>query len=67
MIGLVKNKDVQHHKIWVELLGEAPEVAFIWRGQWGEGIKRAMLEAKQRGHTVYRAWAEPVKKVGQGG
>ena len=64
MKGLVKNNKVRRYAIWVELLGEAPEIAFHWRGSWADGMARAKAEAKERGLDVYRIWAEAVETGG---
>tara|TARA_S200002703_G_scaffold80281_1_gene69210 strand:- start:170 stop:337 length:168 start_codon:yes stop_codon:yes gene_type:complete len=50
--------NVQRHAIWVELLGDAPEVAFHWRGDAKQGIERAKRDAKERGLEIVKLWAE---------
>lgn len=61
---LSKLNKVKRYAIWVELLGEAPEIAFHWRGSWGDGLAKAKAEAKERGLDVVRLWAEPLETGG---
>jgi hypothetical protein len=61
---LSKLNKVKRYAIWVELLGEAPEIAFHWRGSWGDGLAKAKAEAKERGLDVVRLWAEPLATGG---
>lgn len=58
---LSKLNKVGRYAIWVELLGEAPEIAFHWRGSWGDGMAKAKAEAKERGLDIVRVWAEPLE------
>lgn len=61
---LSKLNKVERYAIWVELLGEAPEIAFHWRGSWAAGMAKAKAEAKERGLDVVRLWAEPLETGG---
>ena len=61
---LSKLNKVKRYAIWVELLGEAPEIAFHWRGSGGDGLAKAKAEAKERGLDVVRLWAEPLETGG---
>ena len=61
---LSKLNKVKRYAIWVELLGEAPEIAFHWRGSWADGMAKAKAEAKERGLDVVRLWAEPLETGG---
>ena len=56
--------EIRMFEIWVTLAGEAPEIAFHWRGSWADGMARAKAEAKERGLDVYRIWAEAVETGG---
>jgi len=49
---------VNRYKIWIEAVGEAPEIAVTWRGQPEPGIARAKKEAEQLGIDCLRIWAE---------
>ena len=49
---------LNRYKIWIEAAGEAPEIAFTWRGQPEAGIARAKKEAEQLGIDCLKIWAE---------
>ena len=46
------------YAIWVELEGEAPEIAFHWRGDKRDGVRKAWADAQGRGLYIISAWAE---------
>lgn len=51
----------ERHHIWVEAEGDAPEIAFTWRGCANNGIARAKAEAAERDYKLLRVWAEKAK------
>lgn len=52
---------IRRFAIWVEALGEAPEIAFHWRGDAKQGIERAKREAKEIGLTLVHVEAKPLE------
>ena len=53
----------ERHEIWVEIEGDAPEIAFHWRGCADDGIAKAQREAAARGLNLLRAWASNTQLV----
>ena len=52
---------IRRFAIWVEALGEAPEIAFHWRGDAQQGIERAKRDAKEIGLTLVHVEAQPLE------
>lgn len=55
--------EIRMFEIWVTLAGEAPEIAFHWRGSAAAGIAEAKREAAKRGLEVINIDVVPVHVV----
>jgi len=55
--------EIRMFEIWVTLAGEAPEIAFHWRGSAAAGIAEARREAAKRGLEVINIDVVPVHVI----
>jgi hypothetical protein len=55
--------EVRKFEIWVTLAGEAPEIAFHWRGSAAGGIAEAKRVAAERGLEVINIDVVPVHVI----